>query len=116
MKFTPRIAPSSNTKNIKLTPKPVSAFIDKVSPSPPVPAKTAKEINTISKYFQNQKPSNDKSKDRLKSNKSYAQVSKNTVSTAKVLKIKKTFPTLNAEKIDQINNIVNGSSKPKPRI
>jgi len=115
-KFTPRITPSSNTKNIKSTPKLVPASIDKVPPPPPLPAKTAKEINTISKYFQNQKPSNNKSKDRLKSNKSYAQASKNTVSTAKVLKIKKTFPTLNAEKINQVNNIVNGSFKPKPRI
>jgi len=115
-KFTPRVAPSSNTKNIKLTLKPVPATIDKVPPPPPLPAKTVKEINTISKYFQNQKPSNDKSKDGSKSKKSYAQASKNNVSTAEVLKIKKTFPTLNAKKIDQVNNIVNGSSKPKPKI
>ena len=115
-KFTPRITPSSNTKNIKLTPKPVPASINKVPSPPPLPAKTAKEINTISKYFQNQKPLNNKSKDRLKSNKSYTQALKNTVSTAEVLKIKKTFPTLNAEKINQVNNIVNRSSKPKPRI
>ena len=75
-KFTPRIAPSSNTKNNKLTPKPtpkpVSASINKVPPLPPLPAKTAKEINTILKYFQNQKPLNNKSKDRPKPNKSYA--------------------------------------------
>jgi len=115
-KFTPRIAPSSNTKNIKSIPKLVPASIDKIPPPPPLSAKTAKEINTISKYFQNQKPLNNKSKDGLKSNKSYTQASKNTVSTAKVLKIKKTFSTLNAEKIDQVNNIINGSSKPKPRI
>ena len=82
----------------------------------PLPAKTAKEINTISKYFHNQKPLNDKSKDRLKPNKSYTQASKNIVSTAEVLKIKKIFPTLNAEKIDQVNNIINGSSKLKSRI
>ena len=97
-KFTPRIAPSSNTKNIKSTPKPVPASIDKVPPLPLLLAKTAKEINTILKYFQNQKPLNNKSKDGLKSNKSYTQASKNTVSTTEVLKIKKTFPTLNAEK------------------
>jgi len=41
---------------------------------------------------------------------------KPTVSTAEVLKIKKMFPALSAEKIDQVNNIVNGSSKPKLRI
>jgi len=115
-KFTPRVAPSSNTKNIKSTPKPVPATIDKAPPPPPLPAKTVKEINTISKYFQNQKPSNNKSKDGSKSKKSYAQALKNNISTAEVLKIKKTFPTLNAEKIDQVNNIVNRSSKPKPKI
>ena len=99
-----------------MAPKPVPASINKVPPPPPLPAKMAKEVNTISKYFQNKKPSNDKSKDGPKPNKSYAQASKPTVSTAEVLKIKKTFPALSAEKIDQVNNIVNGSSKPKPRI
>ena len=33
-----------------------------------------------------------------------------------VLKIKEIFPILNTKKIDQINNIVHGQSKPKPRI
>ena len=32
------------------------------------------------------------------------------------MKIKETFPSLNAQKIDQVNNIVNGQIKPKPRI
>ena len=115
-KFTPRIALSSNTKINKTAPKPVPVSINKV-PSPSLlPAKTAKEVNTILKYFQNKKPSNDKSKDGPKLNKSYTQASKPTVSTAEVLKIKKTFPALSVEKIDQVNNIVNGSSKPKPRI
>ena len=63
----------------------------------PLLAKSAKKVNTISKYFQNQKPSNDKSKDGPKPSKSYAQASKNNVSTAEVLKIKKMFPTLNAK-------------------
>jgi len=71
-KFTPKIAPSSNTKTNMTVPKPVSTSIDKVPPSPLLPAKTAKEVNTISKYFQNNKPSNDKSKDRPKPSKSYA--------------------------------------------
>jgi len=115
-KFTPKIAPSSNMKTNKTVPKPVPASINKV-PSPPLlPAKMAKEVNTISKYFQNNKPSNDKSKDGPKPSKSYAQASKPTVSTAEVLKIKKMFPVLSAEKIDQVNNIVNRSSKPKLRI
>jgi len=115
-KFTPKIAPSSNTKTNKTVPKQVPASINKVTPSPLLPAKMAKEVNTILKYFQNNKPSNDKSKNRPKPSKSYAQASKPTVSTAEVLKIKKTFPTLSAEKINQVNNIVNGLSKPKPRI
>ena len=115
-KFTPRIAPSSNTKNIKLTPKLVSVTIDKVPPPLLLLAKTAKEINTISKYFQNQKPSNAKSNDGSKTKKSYTQALKNNVNTAKVFKIKKTFPTLNAEKINQVNNIINRSSKPKLKI
>jgi len=38
------------------------------------------------------------------------------ISTSEVLKIKEAFPLLNANKVDQINSIVNGQSKPKPRI
>ena len=115
-KFTPKITPSSNTKTNKTVPKLVPASIDKVPPPPPLSAKTAKEVNTISKYFQNNKPSNDKSKDRPKPSKLYAQASKPTVSTAEVLKIKKTSLALSVEKIDQVNNIINGLSKLKPRI
>ena len=115
-KFTPRIASSPNTKSNKTAPKPVPASIVKFPPQLPLPAKTAKEVNTISKYFQNKNPLNNKSKDGPKLNKSYAQASKPAVSIAKVLKIKKMFPALSAEKINQVNNIVNGSSKPKPRI
>ena len=50
------------------------------------------------------------------SGKSYAQASKSSVNTSEALKIKETLPSLNAQKIDQVNNIVNGQSKPKPRI
>ena len=88
-KFTLKIAPSSNTKTNKMVPKPVPASINKIPPPPPLPAKTAKKVNTISKYFKNNKSSNDKSKDRSKPSKLYAQASKPTVSTAEVLKIKK---------------------------
>jgi len=35
---------------------------------------------------------------------------------SEVLKIKEAFPSLNAQKIDQVNNIVNGQNKPKPHI
>ena len=47
---------------------------------------------------------------------SYAQVSKQTVNTSKVLKIKEAFSTLNVKKIDQISNIVKDNLKPKPHI
>ena len=33
-----------------------------------------------------------------------------------MLKIKETFPSLNAQKIDQVNSIINGQNKPRPRI
>jgi len=48
--------------------------------------------------------------------KSYAQASKQSASTSEVLKIKKSFPALNAKQIDQVNNIVKGNQKPKPYI
>jgi len=51
-----------------------------------------------------------------KPSKSYTQASKPLVNTSEVLKIKETFPSLNAKKINQVNNIVNGQSKPKPCI
>ena len=47
-------------------------------------------------------------------NKSYAQASKTTINMSEVLKIKETFPALNAKKIDQVNNIVHGQNKSKP--
>ena len=100
-------------KNI---PKPTPVSIERVSSSPPLPAKTAKEVNIISKYFQNKKPSNDTNKVAPKNDKSYAQVSKAPANMSEVLKISKAFSALNAEKINQINNIVKGVTKPKPKI
>ena len=117
MKFTPRIPPASTQKSNKSVPKLTPVSIDKVPPPPPLPAKTAKEVNVILKYFQNKKPSNsNKSKEILKTTKSYAQVSKSPANMAKVLKIKKVFPDLNANKINQVSNIVKGTVKSKPRI
>ena len=48
--------------------------------------------------------------------KSYAQASKQNTSISDVIKIKETFSSIGAKKIDQINNIVNRSFKPKPCI
>jgi len=56
-KFSPRIIPSLTQKSNKLIPKPTPASINKVPLLLPLPAKTAKEVNIISKYFQNKKSS-----------------------------------------------------------
>jgi len=104
--------------NNKTADKPIPASIEKNLPL--IPAKLQKEVNQISKYFKNIKPingSNPPNKLYVQASKqSYVQASKQTNNTTKVIKIKNTFPTLNAQKIDQIHRIINGSSKPKPYI
>jgi len=50
------------------------------------------------------------------SGKFYAQATKTSNNTSEVLKIKETFTSLNAQKVDQVNNIVNSQAKPKPCI
>jgi len=71
-----------------------------------------KEVNQISKYFKNIK-----SAEVFKQpQKIYAQALKQKVSTSKIIKIKETFLSLGAKKIDQINNIVKGTPKIKPHI
>ena len=117
LKFTPRTSlPYGNTK--KDIPKLNPVTINKAPPPPPLPAKSKKEINTISKYFHPRKTSssNTVKPPRDQTGKSYAQASKTSTSTSDVLKIKETFPALNANKIDQVNDIVHGQTKPKPRI
>ena len=117
LKFTQRTIPPSNG-NKKDIPKSVPVTINNVPPPPPFPAKSKKEINTISKYFNPKKSIVDNSVHgtNVNSGKSYAGALKTSVSTSEVLKIKETFPSLNAQKIDQVNNIVNGSTNPKPCI
>jgi len=110
-KFTPRIASSTNKSNKKMT-KPILVTIEKVSPSPLLPAKSKREVNVISKYFQNNNPLVKPKKPAI----SYMQTLKPSANTSKVFKIKETFSVLNAKKIDQINNIIKGNLKPKPRI
>jgi len=119
-KFTPRIptlSPNGNN-NKKEVPKSSPVTINKAPPIPPLPTKSKKEINTISKYFQTKKNSIKASNPSPKANtgKSYAQASKPAFNTSEVLKIKETFPSLNTKKIEQVNNIVNGQNKIKPRI
>ena len=116
-KFSPRITPTNAQKNSKDLSKSVPVSFDKVLPPPPLPAKSAKEVNAISKYFQNKKPSTEnKKKEGANPTKSYAQASKSHASTSDVLKIKEAFPALNTKKIDQVNNIVKENLKPKPKI
>ena len=117
-KFTPRIPPT-NGNSKKDAPKPTLVTINKAPPPPLLPAKSKKEINVISKYFQSKKSENDKKNNgnntsKSQGNKLYAQASKTPTSTSEVLKIKETFPALNAKKIDQVNSIVNRKDQKKP--
>jgi len=116
-KFSTRTVPTI-TKNNKEQLKPVLATIDKVPPLPSLPVKSKKEVNDISKYFQNKKPLAE-NKNQVGNNnlaRSYAQATKISANTSDVLKIKEAFPALNANKIDQVNNIIKGNPKPKLRI
>jgi len=117
-KFTSRIPTSSpnGNNNKKEVPKSSPVTINKASLIPPLSTKSKKEINMISKYFQTKKNSIEASNPSPKANtgKFYAQASKPAFNTSKVLKIKETFPSLNAKKIEQVNNIVNSQNKIKP--
>ena len=114
MKFTSRSIPTNNG-NKKDIAKPVPITINKVLPPLPLPAKSKKEVNVISKYFHPKKPmvKNNVQGNNTNSGKSYAQASKTLINTSEVLKIKEMFPFLNAHKINQINNIINGQNKSK---
>ena len=110
--------PSTNNNNKKEILKSIPISINRALPLSSLLAKSKKEINVISKYFQPKKSTvkNNTQDSNVKTRKSYAQASKTSVNTSKVLKIKETFPSLNAKKIDQINNIVNGQNKMEPCI
>jgi len=100
-KFTPRI-PLTTNKNNKKTTKPVLVSIEKVPPPPSFSAKSKREVNVISKYFQNSKSSVEAKKlsETKKPAISYAQASRPMTNTSEVLKIKEAFLALNAKKID----------------
>jgi len=111
-KFTLRVMPNKINNKKKIA-KLVPISIEKApSPPPLLPTKSKTEINTISKYFKGNKTSTNP----IKLTKSYTQALRQTASTSEVLKIKESFPALNANKIDRVNNIVKGNSKPKPCI
>ena len=110
-KFT--LKSTSIRNNIKgKTPTPISISIKKAPLLPPLPAKTKNEVDRISKYFK--LTSNKSNID--KPTKSYAQASRQSPSISDILKIKESFPALNANQIDRVNNIVKENSKPKPCI
>jgi len=116
-KFTSRITLNNTRKNSKELPNLTSVSLNKVPLPLPLPAKSAKELNVISKYFQNKKPlSENKKKEISNPSKTYAQASKSQASTSNVLKIKEIFLALSAKKIDQVNNIVKGNIKLKSKI
>ena len=108
-KFTPKVQPVPK-KPIKKTTKFTPASIEKI-PSL-IPAKLQKEINVISKYFKNKQTETRSPRN----SKMYAQASKQSTSISDVIKIKNMFLAIGARKIDQINKIVKGSSKPKCQI
>ena len=116
-KFTLRTSPTSSA-NKKEIPKSTLVTINKAPLLPPLLAKSKKEINVIFKYFQPMKPlvENNAQGSEVDFRKSYAQASKLSFNTSEVLKIKETFPSLNAEKINQVNSIVNSQNKLKPHI
>ena len=116
-KFSPRIV-LTTTKSNKEQAKSISITINKVPPPPPLPVKSKKEVNVISKYFQSKKPlaKNKNQVGNINLARSYTQATKMSANMSEVLKIKEAFPALNAKKIDQINSIVKGDLKPKPRV
>ena len=89
-------------------------LIEKASPalSPPLLVKSKSKVNTISKYFKGNKTTTN----HIKLTKSYTQAARQTASTSDVLKIKESFPALNAKQIDRVNNIIKDNPNPKPHI
>jgi len=115
-KFTPRIPPAKSNGN-KEIPKSNPVTINKAPPPlPPLSTKPKKGINTIPKYFQSKNQLDENKTPSGNLGKSYAQATKPSANTSDILKIKEAFLSLNAKKIDQVNNIINGQNKPRPRI
>jgi len=115
-KFTPRTPPAKGNGN-KEIPKSTPVTINRAPlPLPPLSTKPKKDVNTIPKYFQSKNYSDENKTSKGNPGKSYAQATKPVANTSDVLKIKEAFPSLNAKKVDQVNNIFNGQSKPRPQI
>lgn len=103
-KFSPQIIKAS--VNVKGKEPIKSTYISSLLS--PIPAKPLKKVNKISKYFKKNPP--------LVQKKSYAQVSSKptTLNIAmETLKIKEAFPNLQNKKIEQVQKLISGNSKPK---
>ena len=82
-------------------------IIEKIPPL--IPTKSQKKVNVISKFLKSNKLANT----TKQLPRSYTQASKQNINIFKVIKIKKMFLSIGAKKIDQINNIIKDTSKPK---
>ena len=109
MKFTPKVKYIVNTNNTNKY-KSVPASIEKLPL--PIFTKLSKKVNQISKFFKNLKQASvNKTSVKL-----YAQASKPSNHTEKVIRIKDTFLFFSTSKIDQVQKIIKGGPKPKPCI
>ena len=116
LKFTPRI-PTAKGNGNKEIPKSTPVTVNRAPPPlPPLSTKSRKDVNTIPKYFQSKNHLDENKMSNGNLGKSYAQATNPAANMSDVLKIKKAFPSLNAKKVDQVNNIINGQSKPRPCI
>ena len=104
---TPKVNP---VKNGKLKDKNNNKLASIERLLPPIPAKTSKEINEISKFFETKVLSHANGNQDIL----YAQASKIGSNTENILKIKEAFPILKAKNINNIQQII-GNSKPKPQ-
>jgi len=108
-KFTPKVQEIKHKpKNDKQTDK----LANFAKLSPPIPAKTFKEVKEISRFFKRNSQLTEKKDTR----KSYTQALSTSSNTKKILKIKETFPNLQAKKIENIQKIINNNSKPRPKL
>ena len=107
-KFTPKTQ-LMIAKNNKAFSKLSLVSIEKIPP--PIFTKSQKEVNLISKFLKSNKLVNT----NTQPSKSYTQALKQNISMSEVIKIK-VFPSIGAKKIDQINNIIKGTPKTRPRI
>jgi len=116
LKFTLR-TPSAKGNSNKEISKSTPVTINRAPLSlPPLSTKPKKDVNTIPKYFQSKNHLDKNKMSNGNPGKSYAQATKPAANMSDVLKIKEAFSSLNAKKVDQVNNIVNRQSKPRPRI